>query len=80
MRLQLNAGVEVVLNDSFDCQITFSQYAALGQWELRLTLWDMAGNLRTYCRRASDGYLCYKPTGGGAQICQNFGTTDLVLQ
>ncbi|MCC6773273.1 MAG: hypothetical protein IT360_18960 [Gemmatimonadaceae bacterium] len=68
------------LNGTYDCQITFSQFAARGQWELRLTVWDAAGNLRTYFRRASDGYLCYTPTGGSAQVCQDFGMTDLVLQ
>ncbi len=68
------------LNGTYDCQITFSQYAARGQWVLQLVVWDAAGNQRTYSRRASDGYLCYTPIGGGAQVCQDFGQTDLVLQ
>lgn len=67
-------------NGTYACQITFSQFAARGQWSLQLQLWDGAGNQRTYFRRASDGYMCYTPVGGGAQVCQDFGTTDLVLQ
>lgn len=67
-------------NGTYACQITFSQFAARGQWVLSLQLYDAAGNVRYYNRRASDGYLCYLPPGGGAQVCQDFGTTDLRLQ
>lgn len=67
-------------NGTYACQITFSQFAARGLWALQLQLWDAAGNQRTYTRRAADGYMCYTPPGGGASVCQNFGTTDLVLQ
>lgn len=67
-------------NGSYACQVTFSQFAARGQWVLSLQLWDAAGNVRYYYRRASDGYMCHTPTGGGAAVCQDFGTTDLRLQ
>src|SRR5690606_38941042 len=48
-------------NGTYACQITFSQFAARGQWVLSLQLYDAAGNVRYYNRRASDGYLCYLP-------------------
>ncbi len=67
-------------NGSFSCTITFSQFAARGLWSIAVYVWDAAGNFRYYYRRQSDGYLCYNPTGGGAAVCQDFGTTDLRLQ
>lgn len=64
----------------YACQITFSALAARGQWNLAIDVWDAAGNRRYYTRRAADGFMCYTPVGGGAAICQDFGTTDLQLQ
>jgi hypothetical protein len=64
---------------SWACTITFSSLAARGQWILSLEIQDVAGNRRIYSRRPSDGFLCYADPGQST-VCQNFGTTDLVLQ
>ncbi|NNL30827.1 MAG: hypothetical protein HKO77_07375, partial [Gemmatimonadetes bacterium] len=65
---------------SWSCTITFSEFAALGQWELNVELWDVAGNRRYYFRRSSDGYLCYFDPVTSTQVCQDFGDTDLILE
>ena len=66
-------------NGSWACSITFSTLAARGQWALNVEVIDVAGNRRFYSRRASDGFLCYFDPTTNSQVCQNFGTTDLVL-
>jgi len=66
-------------NGTWDCTITFSQFAARGQWVLSVQVFDVAGNNRFYFRRASDGFLCYFDQATSMQICQNFGVTDIVL-
>jgi hypothetical protein len=66
-------------NGIWECTITFSQFAARGQWVLSVQLFDIAGNTRFYSRRASDGFLCYADPGQPL-VCQDFGTTDIVLQ
>ncbi|MGD8277771.1 MAG: hypothetical protein PVH00_07085, partial [Gemmatimonadota bacterium] len=67
-------------NGTWSCDITFSQYAAIGQWILSIQLHDGAGNYRYYYRRAADGYLCYYDQTSSTQICQDFGDTDIILQ
>lgn len=67
------------LAGTYACTITFSQFAARGQWLLQVEVWDGAGNYRLYYRRASDGFLCYLDPALG-ETCQSFGDTDLVLQ
>jgi hypothetical protein len=66
-------------NGTWTCSLTFSQFAALGQWLVQVEVRDIAGNVRFYGRRASDGFLCYTPVGGGASVCQDFGDTDIVI-
>jgi hypothetical protein len=73
----LNAGTPT--NGTWSCTITFSQFAARGQWFLSVQAFDLAGNSRFYSRRASDGFLCYFDPNAGT-VCQDFGPTDLVLQ
>ena len=68
-----------VTNGTWGCTINFSNVAARGQWILSLQAYDVAGNLRQYARRATDGFLCYQDVGQ-PQVCQDFGTTDLILQ
>jgi hypothetical protein len=63
----------------WECTITFPEFAARGQWVPTITLWDAAGNPRTYTRRESDGFLCYFDPPTGTSICSDFGDTDLVL-
>jgi hypothetical protein len=64
---------------STTCTVTFSQYAARGQWVMSLYLYDLAGNVRSYFRRAADGYLCYRDAQG-QDVCQDFGDSDVVLR
>ena len=71
----LNGGTTT--NGTWRCTITFSSLSALGQWNLGVQVWDVAGNVRTYTRRQSDGFLCYNDPGQ-AQVCQNFGTTSII--
>jgi hypothetical protein len=66
-------------NGTFTCSLTLSQFAARGEWIVQPTLRDVAGNLRFYSRRAADGFLCYTPVSGGAQVCQNFGDTSFIV-
>ena len=61
------------------CTISFPQFAALGQWVVRIFARDAAENTRSYFRRASDGFLCYNDPDIG-QVCQDFGDTDIILQ
>lgn len=63
---------------TWECSITFSSLAAPGQWTLELRTYDVAGNSRSYFRRAADGFLCYTDPGQ-ATVCKDFGTTDIVL-
>lgn len=64
---------------SWSCTIAFPDFAASGQWNLRLEVWDTAGNRRFYFRRDADGFLCFVDPGSGSQVCQDFGDTDLIL-
>jgi hypothetical protein len=66
------------VNGTWACTITFSSLAAPGQWGLELYTFDVAGNPRNYYRRAADGFLCYTDPGQ-ATVCQDFGTTDILL-
>jgi hypothetical protein len=66
-------------NGTWTCTLNFSEFAALGQWRVEVFVRDLANNTRFYSRRASDGWLCYFPVGGGAQVCQNFGPTDIII-
>ncbi len=66
------------VNGTWGCTITFSSLAAPGQWVLEVQTFDVAGNPRHYFRRATDGFLCYTDPGQ-ATVCQDFGTTDIVL-
>ncbi len=68
-----------VTNGAWGCTINFSSVAARGQWALSIQTYDVAGNLRQYGRRATDGFLCYQDVGQ-SQVCQDFGVTDLILQ
>lgn len=61
------------------CIITFSPFAALGEWGFGARVVDGAGNIRLYQRRASDGYLCAGVPGVPPTDCRDFGTTDLIL-
>jgi hypothetical protein len=65
---------------SWQCTITFPEFAALGQWVVSIQVADRAGNSRYYSRRASDGFLCYFDQAAGTQVCADFGDTDIVLQ
>jgi hypothetical protein len=65
-------------NGTWSCPVTFSSLAARGQWVLSVQVFDVAGNNRFYSRRPTDGQLCYFLPGTGS-VCQDFGTTDLVL-
>ena len=67
-------------NGQWTCNLTFSQFAALGDWGIQLNLRDVAGNQRFYRRRAADGFLCYTPVGGGAEVCQNLGETTITIK
>ena len=67
-------------NGQWTCTLTFSQFAALGDWGIQVLVRDVAGNQRYYSRRASDGFLCYTPVGGGAQVCQNLGETTINIK
>ena len=61
------------------CDITFSEFAARGDWNLSfLTIVDVSGNRRLYTRRAADGFLCYTDSGG--QVCADFGDTVIIVQ
>lgn len=64
---------------TWDCTISFPDFAASGQWVLQLQVRDLAGNERWYYRRATDGFLCYYDQTTQAQICQDFGSTDIIL-
>lgn len=75
---QLTTGTAT--NGTWECTITFSPAAARGQWFLNLQVIDVAGNTRFYTRRQSDGFLCYFDPVLVAQVCQDFGDTDLILQ
>jgi hypothetical protein len=66
-------------NGTWGCTITFSSLAARGQWVLQVQVFDLAGNVRIYSRRPTDGFLCYVDPGQ-SQVCQDFGTTDIILQ
>jgi hypothetical protein len=66
------------MNGTWACTINFPQFAARGQWVLSLTVVDVAGNVRYYYRRATDGYLCYYDPSAGT-VCQDFGDTDIIL-
>ena len=66
-------------NGTYSCTISFPDFAASGQWTLTLQLVDSAGNERWYYRRASDGFLCYWDPSTTTQVCQDFGSTDLIL-
>jgi hypothetical protein len=62
-------------NGTWNCLITFSQFAARGQWFLNLVdVWDLAGNMRRYTRVG--GQLCDFATS----TCRDFGPLDLILQ
>jgi hypothetical protein len=61
------------------CAISFSEFAARGQWVPSISVSDVAGNNRYYARRASDGFLCYSDPGTGP-VCEDFGDTDIILQ
>jgi hypothetical protein len=65
---------------SWSCTVSFSEFAAKGQWVLSVEVRDVAGNSRFYSRRASDGYLCYFDPDAGTNVCQDFGDTDLILE
>ncbi|MCC6318750.1 MAG: hypothetical protein IT361_13800 [Gemmatimonadaceae bacterium] len=65
-------------NGTWQCTITFSSLAARGQWVLQVQAIDVAGNIRWYSRRSTDGFLCYVDPGQ-QQVCQDFGTTDIIL-
>ena len=48
-----------------------------GSWPLsNLQLLDVAGNTRSYFRRATDGFLCT----GSPQVCQDVGDTEVIVQ
>jgi ZU5 domain len=67
-------------NGTWACTINFSALAALGRWDLFVEVQDVAGNRRSYNRRASDGFMCYFDTGTNTQVCKDFGDTDLILE
>jgi hypothetical protein len=66
-------------NGTWTCMFTFSPFAARGEWSVQFDIRDLAGNRRLYRRRASDGFLCYTPQGGGAEVCQNLGDASIVV-
>lgn len=68
-----------ITSGTWGCTVAFSSLAARGQWVLSLQVIDVAGNSRQYGRRPADGFLCYTDLGQPS-VCQNFGTTDLILQ
>jgi hypothetical protein len=62
-------------NGTWNCLITFSQFAARGQWHLNVVeVWDAAGNMRRYSRAGAQ--LCDFVTS----TCRDFGPLDLILQ
>jgi len=71
------AGSPVTVS-SASCTITFSPFAASGQWVLAVGVFDAAGNRLHYERRESDGFLCFH-RGTPQEVCQDFGDTDLIL-
>ncbi len=66
-------------NGTWSCTINFSTFAARGQWDLNVSLYDAALNYRNYLRRATDGFMCYFDNAS-QQVCTDFGTTTLTLQ
>jgi hypothetical protein len=68
-----------ITNGSWSCTLNFSQFAARGQWVLQVEIRDRAGNMRFYSRRSTDGFLCFFDPAQGT-VCQDFGSTDLILQ
>lgn len=68
------------LNGDWSCDVTFSQYAARGQWFLEAVyLYDAAGNTRAYQRQqGSTDTMCYYPPTGA--VCQAFGSLEVIVQ
>ena len=66
-------------NGTWQCSITFSQFAAPGDWVLSfLRLVDRSSNSRTYRGNVDeDGTLCYSTPAG--DVCENFGNTVINL-
>ena len=66
-------------NGTWSCTITFSEFAARGEWRPTVFTRDGAFNTRNYQRGSADGLLCYFDAMG-AEVCQDFGDTDIILE